>query len=79
MTAKLVPVQPRTVVRTKGVVTTLENFLKLAGPEKLTGIAIAAVDAQGFTHIAFESGENIATLLGAMARLQKRLLDHQEG
>ena len=74
--AKLVP---KVVERQKGVMTTLENFVAIAVDEGLTGIAIAGVDAQGFTHTAFESGENIATLIGAVARIQKRLLDHQEG
>lgn len=74
--AKLVP---KVVERQKGVMTTLENFVAIAQAEGLTGIAIAGVDAQGFTHTAFESGENIATLIGAVVRIQKRLLDHQDG
>ncbi len=76
---KVVPVETRTKKRNEGVATTLQNFLDIVSTENLTGIAIAAVDAQGFTHCAFEGGENIATLIGSVARLQKRLLDFQEG
>lgn len=62
-----------------GVMETLKNMTKAAKDEGFAGIAIAAVDKAGYTHTAFESGENIALLIGAVERVKFRLLNHQDG
>lgn len=62
-----------------GVIETLRNMTKAAKAEGFSGIAIAAVDPTGYTHTAFEGGENIATLIGAVERVKYRLLNHQDG
>lgn len=67
---------PRSQTRNEGVIKTLENMLKVARSEGLVGVAVAAVDAQGYSHTAFEPGENVSTLLGALQRVNLRLLEH---
>lgn len=62
----------------EGVMTVLENFRLVAEKEGLTGIAIAGVDAEGCTRIAFESGVNLSTLIGAIERMKKRVVDFAE-
>jgi hypothetical protein len=61
-----------------GVIATLENMAAAAKSEGFSGIAIAAVDRAGYTHTAFEGGENIAMLVGAVERVKHRLLNHQD-
>lgn len=73
---KLVPHQAKA---STGVMSTLENMTIAAKADGFTGIAIAAVDKAGYTHTAFEGGENIAMLIGAVERVKFRLLNHQEG
>lgn len=70
---------PKTAIRSEGCIKTLENMLTLARDGLLTGVAVAGVDAEGFTHTAFEGGDNIATLIGATERHKFRLLNHQDG
>ncbi len=77
--AKVVKLVPLTRVATAGTLEVLKNMRAAAKSEGFTGIAIAAVDAQGYTHTAFEGGENIATLIGSVERLKYRLLQHQAG
>lgn len=62
-----------------GVMETLRNMTKAAKSEGFSGIAIAAVDTAVYPHTAFASGENIATLIGAVERVKYRLLKHQDG
>jgi hypothetical protein len=62
-----------------GVMETLKNMRASAKTEGFTGIAIAAVDSAGYTHTAFEGGENISTLIGAVERVKYRLINHQDG
>jgi hypothetical protein len=74
---EIVALVPKTAKRNEGVIATLENMLVAARAETLTGVAVVAVDAEGCTHSAFEPGENLATLIGACARMQYRLLKLQ--
>lgn len=76
---QVVKLVPKAAIRSEGCAATLENMLVLARDGVLTGVAVAGVDVEGFTHTAFEGGENIATLIGATERLKFRLLNHQDG
>ncbi len=71
-------VVPRTVKRNESVIACLEKMLASVKTENITGIGIAVVNAEGESMTNFESGENIATLIGCVCRLQKRLLEYQE-
>lgn len=73
---KLVPLQRKSA---NGVMTTLKNMRAAAKAEGFTGIAIAAVDKAGYTHTAFEGGDNIAMLIGATERVKHRMLNYQDG
>ena len=73
--AKLVP---KAVQCNVGVKTTLNNFIEECGKESLTGIAIVAVDKEGVMHVAFEAGENLSLLIGAIERMKKRVIDYAE-
>lgn len=44
----------------------------------MTGIAIAGLDAEGFTNSNFELGENAAMLIGSIAILQQRLIENMK-
>jgi hypothetical protein len=61
---------------TAGVKAKLAEVLELADREGVTGVAIAMVNADGSTASVYEAGENIATLIGAVQRLNLRLLEH---
>ena len=61
-----------------GVKTTLGNFIEACEKESLTGIAIVAVDKEGVMHVAFEPGENLSLLIGAIERMKKRVIDYAE-
>lgn len=74
-----VRVVPRTVKRNQSVIAALERMLEEAKTDNITGIGIAVVNAEGYSKTNFEGGENVATLIGCVARLNKRLLDYQEG
>lgn len=73
---KLVPLKAKA---STGVMQTLKNMTEEAQAEGFSGIAIAAVDKAGYTHTAFEAGENIAMLIGSVERVKHRLLNHQDG
>ncbi len=73
---KLVSLQRKA---SNGVMTTLKNMRAAAKSEGFTGIAIAAVDKAGYTHTAFEGGDNIAMLIGATERVKHRMLNYQDG
>lgn len=74
----VVKLVPRTAKASNGVMTTLKNMTAAAKSEGFSGIAIAAVDKAGYTHTAFEGGENISMLIGAVERVKFRLLNYQE-
>lgn len=76
---EVVKLVPRQTAATSGVMETLKNMTAAAKSEGFSGIAIAAVDKAGYTHTAFEGGENLATLIGAVDRVKYRLLNHQDG
>lgn len=76
---EVVKLVPREAKASSGVIETLKNMTEAAQAEGFTGIAVAAVDKAGYTHTAFESGENIAMLIGAVERVKFRLLNHQDG
>lgn len=65
-------------VQHRGVLETLKNVTALVESEAITGIAIAAVDREGFSHSLYESGDNIGLLIGSLERLKYRLLIHQD-
>lgn len=75
---KTVKLVPRTAKATNGVMTTLRNMTEAAKAEGFSGIAIAAVDRAGYAHSAYESGDNIGLLIGAVERVKFRLLNHQD-
>lgn len=79
MANKVVKLVPHKARASTGVMEMLKNMKMAAEAEGFTGIAIAAVDKSGYTHTAFESGENIAMLIGAVERVKYRLLNHQDG
>ena len=79
MTREVVKLVPNSAKAAAGVMETLKNITAIADAEGLTGIAIAAVDAKGYTHTAFEGGENIALLIGSVERVKYRLLNYQDG
>lgn len=62
-----------------GVMETLKGMTAAAKAEGYSGIAIAAVDKQGYSHTAYEAGENIGLLIGSVERLKFRLLKHPDG
>lgn len=62
----------------QGVMKTLKNMTAAAKSEGFTGIAIAAVDKAGYTHSAYEGGENLGLLIGAVERVKFRILNHQD-
>lgn len=76
---RIVKLVTRTAIKSEGCVKTLENMLERAKSGELTGVAVAGVDAEGFSYSAYEGGENIATLIGAVERLKYRLLQSQDG
>ena len=78
MPERVVTLVTKPAIRSEGCVATLENMLDQARKGELTGVAVAGVDLEGFTHTAFEGGENIALLIGAIERLKYRLLMHQD-
>lgn len=78
MAKRVVKLVPRTAKATSGVMKTLKNMTDAAKAEGFSGIAIAAVSRDGYTHSAFEGGENIGTLIGAVERVKYRLLQHQD-
>lgn len=73
--AKLVP---KPVKCNQGVKRTLIDVLKMARKENLAGIAIAAVDIEGRVWTSFVPGDNRTLLLGALARLERRVMDEAE-
>lgn len=75
---EVVRLVPHSAKATNGVMKTLRNMTEAAKSEGFSGIAIAAIDRAGYTHTAFEGGENIATLIGAVERVKYRLLNHQD-
>lgn len=79
MTTEVLKLVPHKAKAASGVMETLRNMTESAKAEGFTGIAIAAVDSAGYTHTAFESGENIAMLIGSVERVKFRLLNHQDG
>ena len=72
--ASVVKLVPKDVVRSEGCISALENMLALARDGVLVGVAIAAFDAEGCTHTAYEGGGNLAMLIGATERVKNRLL-----
>lgn len=79
MATDVVRLVPKTATRSEGCVKALENMLALAREGQLAGVAIAGVDLEGFSHTAFEGGENISTLIGSVERVKYRLLAFQAG
>lgn len=75
---RIVKLVTRTSIKSEGCVKALENMLAQAKRGELTGVAVAGVDAEGFSYSAYEGGENIATLIGAVERVKFRLLQHQD-
>ena len=73
--AKLIP---KVVTKHEGVVAILESMTKLTQTESFTSIAIVAIDTEGRIWTAFEPGENLSLLIGATARLQRRIVDYAE-
>lgn len=51
-------------------------MLEIAEREQLTGIAIAGVNLQGYSHTAYEGGENFVHLIGAVEYVKHRILEH---
>ncbi len=78
MSREPVKLVPRTIKATTGVMETLKNMTEAAKAEGFSGIAIAAVDRAGYSHTAFESGENISLLIGSVERVKYRLLTYQD-
>lgn len=78
MPERVVTLVTKPAIRSEGCVTALENMLDMARKGGITGVAIAGVDSEGCTQTAFEGGENIATLIGAVERVKYRLLMHQD-
>lgn len=70
---------PKSQEHREGVIKTLKNMLEIAERGELLGIAVAAVDNEGYTQTAFEPGDNIVTLIGANERLKHRLLEYRYG
>ncbi|MER9912817.1 hypothetical protein NKJ71_19515 [Mesorhizobium sp. M0050] len=62
---------------TEGVKAQLQRALAYADQEGCTGVAIAFVTADGGTATLMEPGENVATLIGAVQRINLRLLEHR--
>lgn len=71
-------VVPRAATANKYAIEALENMLARAREGEVIGVAVAAVLADGSTATCYEKGENIATLLGSVQRLNVRLLGHME-
>lgn len=78
MKNKPVKLVPRNVRAAHGVIETLKNMTKAAKEEGFSGIAVAAIDKAGYTHTAYERGENVAMLVGALERIKFRLLSGQD-
>jgi hypothetical protein len=78
MTGEVIKLVPKTELTNANVIEALENVLAIAREEGLVGVAIVGVDVEGATLHCFEPGENIATLIGGLARLNKRILEHGE-
>ena len=75
---KIEKLVPKVIKKQEGVVTTLEGMTKLTQTESLTAVAIVAVDAEGRIWTTFEPGENLSLLIGAVAHLQRRIVDYTE-
>ena len=73
--AKLIP---KAVKCNRGVKEALVDMLKKTRQESLTAIAMTTVDAEGRIWTSFVGGQNYSTLLGAIARLEKRVMDEAE-
>lgn len=75
---EVVKLVTKPAVQSEGCIATLENMLAIAKTGGLIGVAIAGVDIEGYSHTAFEPGENISTLVGSLERLKLRLLTYQD-
>ena len=60
----------------EGVKAQLQKALAYADEEGCTAVAIAFVTGDGATATLMEPGENVATLVGAVQRINLRLLEH---
>lgn len=75
--------KPITLVHTKlraaeGVKRQLQKALAYADKEGCTAVAIAFVTADGGAATLLEPGENVHTLIGAVQRINQRLLECPE-
>lgn len=59
-----------------GVKAALRQALEVAEKDGCTAVAIAFVTGDGSTASLYEAGENVGTLIGAVQRLNLRLLEH---
>ena len=78
MTDNTVQLVPFERIAAQDAVAVLEQWLAKAKAGELVGVAIAAVRYDGATSTGYSKCANVGTLIGAIARLQHRVIEAHE-